>query len=61
MLGRFVPRDDCVSYKILKGLCFSGVEVESVEDGIIDVANSRGREQFEAGRVRFREGERVAV
>ena len=60
MLDRFVPQGGCVSYKILKSLCFSGVEVESVEDWIVDVANGGGREQFEAGGVRFGEGECVA-
>ena len=47
MLDMFDLQDDCIDKIVLKSLCFSSVQIESVEDGIVDISNSRGREKLE--------------
>ena len=47
MLDMFDLQGDCIDKNVLKRLCFSSVQIESVEDGIIDISNSRGREKLE--------------
>lgn len=60
MPGSCVPQGGYFTVVLLQCFCLPSGEVELVEDGVIDVADSRGREQLEGGRMRFGESEGVA-